>query len=71
MEDNHPLEELAFTEKNLKVIRLLLDGKSNKQTALHLAVSTRAVEQHLTHIYEKLEVSSRSEAIIKIFHLFE
>ena len=60
-----------FTEKDLQVIHLLLEGKSNKQIALQLGVSTRAVEQHLTHVYEKLDVCSRAEAIIKLIHLYE
>ena len=60
-----------FTEKELEVIQPLLDGKSNQQIALQLGVSTRAVEHHLTHIYEKLGVCSRTEAIIKLIHLFE
>jgi two-component system competent response regulator ComA len=60
-----------FTEKELEVIEPLLDGKSNSQIALLLGISTRAVEHHLTRIYEKIKVSSRAEAIIKLLHLFE
>jgi len=72
MGNDSPTEDSQlFTNKDLEVIRLLLQGKSNKQIALQLGVSTRAVEQHLTHIYEKLEVCSRAEAIIKLIHLFE
>jgi len=70
MEDDLP-ENRKFTEKDLQVIQLLLEAKSNKQIALELGVSTRAVEQHLTHIYEKLGVCSRTEAVIKLVHLFE
>lgn len=64
-------QQRPFTEKELQVIRMLLDGKSNNQIALQLGVSARAVEHHLTHIYENLEVSSRAEAIVKLIHLFE
>ncbi|GAB4447925.1 MAG: hypothetical protein OHK0041_07960 [Anaerolineales bacterium] len=64
-------QQRPFTEKELQVIQMLLDGKSNNQIALEIGVSTRAVEHHLTHIYEKLEVSSRAEAIVKLVHLFE
>lgn len=64
-------QQRPFTEKELQVIRMLLDGKSNSQIALEIGVSARAVEHHLTHIYEKLEVSSRAEAIVKLVHLFE
>ena len=66
-----PPEKIEFTEKELQVIPLLLEGKSNSQVALQLGVSTRAVEHHLTHIYEKLGVCSRTEAVIKLVHLFE
>lgn len=61
----------SFTEKELRVIQMLLEGQSNSEIALQLGVSTRAVEHHLTHIYERLEVSSRAEAIVKLLHLFE
>ncbi|MCK6540125.1 MAG: helix-turn-helix transcriptional regulator [Anaerolineales bacterium] len=60
-----------FTGKELQVIQMLLEGKSNSQIALELGVTTRAVEQRLTHIYGKLEVNSRAEAIIRLIHLFE
>ncbi|HKY55671.1 MAG TPA: helix-turn-helix transcriptional regulator [Anaerolineales bacterium] len=69
--DSLTADPQQFTNKELEVIQPLLDGKSNQQIALQLGVSTRAVEHHLTHIYEKLEVCSRTEAVIKLIHLFE
>jgi DNA-binding NarL/FixJ family response regulator len=72
MENNSPeTDSQPFTDKELEVIQPLLDGKSTQQIALQLGISTRAVEHHLTHIYEKLDVCSRAEAIIKLIHLFE
>lgn len=70
---NNPLTtwQQLFTERELQVISPLLEGKSTKQIALQLGIVTRSVEVHLTHIYEKLDVSSRSEAIVKLIHLFE
>lgn len=64
-------QQRPFTEKELQVIRMLLDGKSNSQIALEIGVSARAVEHHLTSVYEKLGVSSRVEAIIKLIYLFK
>ncbi|GAB4462856.1 MAG: hypothetical protein Kow0070_22410 [Anaerolineales bacterium] len=64
-------QQRPFTEKELQVIQMLLEGQSNSQIALELKITARAVEQHLTHIYEKLGVSSRVEAIIKLIRLFE
>ncbi len=53
-----------FSAKEKGVIELLLQGKSNKQIALALHVTPRTVEYHLTNIYNKLGVNSRSEAIL-------
>ncbi|NPV57112.1 MAG: helix-turn-helix transcriptional regulator [Anaerolineae bacterium] len=55
-----------FSEKEKAVIDLLLQGKSNKQIALDLGVSSRTIEFHLSNIYAKLGVNSRSEAILMI-----
>lgn len=55
-----------FSEKEKSVIELLLQGKSNKQMALILHVTPRTIEYHLTNIYNKLGVNSRSEAILYI-----
>lgn len=64
-------EKIEFTRKNRKIIELLLEGKSNNQIALQLGISTRAVEYHLTCIYEKLGACSRTEAVIKLMRLFQ
>ena len=63
-------QQRQFTDKELEVILLLLEGKSTQEIALQFGVSTRAVEHHLTHIYEKLGVCSRTEAVLKLIYLF-
>jgi DNA-binding CsgD family transcriptional regulator len=55
-----------FSIKEKAVIELLLQGKSNKQIAYILHLTPRTIEYHLTNIYSKLGVSSRSEAVIKL-----
>ena len=57
---------MVFSVREQEVISLLLEGKSNKQIALALGVSVRTAEYHLGNIYAKLQVSSRSEAIIQL-----
>lgn len=54
-----------FSEREKDVLKLLLQGKSNKQIAVELGISNRTVEFHLSNIYAKLAVNSRSEAILK------
>lgn len=55
-----------FSKREEEVVKLLLQGKSNKQIALTLGISDRTVEFHLKNIYMKLQVSSRTEAILKL-----
>ena len=55
-----------FSKREIDVIRLLLQGKGNKQIAVELGISNRTVEFHLSNIYKKLGVNSRSEAILKL-----
>ncbi len=55
-----------FTVREKEVVRLLLQGKSNKQMALLLDISRSTVEFHLRNIYRKLGVGSRTEAILNL-----
>lgn len=56
--------ELSNRER--EVTNLLLEGKSNKQIAAALGITVRTVEFHLKNIYEKLQVSSRVELVLKL-----
>ena len=58
-------ENNQFSERERDVIDSLMQGKSNKQIAQELGISRRTVEFHLSNIYAKLGVISRSEAILK------
>lgn len=49
----------SLTPAERDVVRLLSEGLSNKEIATRLFVSPRTVETHLTHVYTKLELSSR------------
>lgn len=54
------LEELS--ERELQVLRLVAEGKSNSQIAEELFITVNTVRFHLANIYQKLGVSNRTEA---------
>lgn len=51
----------ALTAQELAVARLVSAGMSNRQVAAELFVSIKTVQFHLTHIYSKLNLGSRTE----------
>lgn len=55
-----------FSEREKEVAQLLLQGKSNKQIAFALGISESTVEYHLKNIYKKLDVNSRTEAVLAL-----
>ena len=54
---------VQLTPRELSTLRLMADGKSNKEIANELGISDRTVKTHLGHLFEKLAVTSRTEAI--------
>jgi NarL family two-component system response regulator LiaR len=54
-----------LTERELEVLKLAAKGMSNKEIATELALSVRTVQSHLGHIFTKLGVSSRTEAVLR------
>ena len=55
-----------LSNREWDVLKLLLQGKSNKMIASSLGISNRTVEFHLKNIYSKFQVSSRIELILKL-----
>ncbi|RCS57049.1 response regulator transcription factor [Parvibium lacunae] len=59
-------EPFVFTERQHDIIKMMLRGKSNKEIALELALAEITVKQHLSKIFEKLGVNTRTQAIAKL-----
>jgi NarL family two-component system response regulator LiaR len=54
----------TLTEREMEVLKLAAKGVSNRDIAEHLFVSNRTVQTHLSNIFKKLAVASRTEAIL-------
>jgi two-component system, NarL family, response regulator len=54
---------VQLTPREMAALRLMADGKANKEIASELSISERTVKTHLGHLFEKLGVASRTEAI--------
>jgi len=57
-----PLDEL--TERELEVLKMAAKGMSNREIAQELTISVRTVQTHLTNIFNKMGVGSRTEAVV-------
>lgn len=58
----------TLSNREWEVIKLLLEGKSNKLIASSLHITDRTVEFHLKNVYTKFNVSSRLELGLKLKH---
>ena len=57
----------GVTEREMEVLRLVAAGRSNRDIATALFLSERTVARHLSNIFTKIGVSSRSAATAYAF----
>jgi NarL family two-component system response regulator LiaR len=54
-----------LSDREIEVLKLATRGLSNQDIADELCLSLRTVQAHLGHIFNKLQVSSRTEAVVR------
>jgi DNA-binding CsgD family transcriptional regulator len=59
------LETLGLTAREAEVMSWVAQGKTAREIGMILGTSTRTVQKHMEHIFEKLGVESRTAAILK------
>jgi DNA-binding NarL/FixJ family response regulator len=57
--------DYQLTPHQIRLLKLLADGHNYKTAAVELGVTVDTIAFHLRHIYEKLQVHSKSEAVAK------
>lgn len=60
-----PHASYHLTPQETELLKLMVDGHHYKTAAHEMGISTNTVSFHLKHIYEKLQVHSKSEAVAK------
>jgi DNA-binding CsgD family transcriptional regulator len=55
-----------LTPRQVRILRLVADGQSDRGIARALGISTRTVQAHLQHTYRALDVTSRTEAVARL-----
>lgn len=58
-------KDKVLSKRETEVLRLATQGLNNQEIADKLYLSLRTVQAHLGHIFNKLQVSSRTEAVVK------
>ena len=60
-----PNQSTPLSDRETEVLKLLCEGENYKTIAVSLYISTNTVKAHIKHIYEKLQVNNRAEAVGK------
>ena len=68
-DDGGTVGEGGLTRKELEVLTRLAEGRSNKEIADALYVAPATIKTHLAHIYTKLGVAGRQEAVARAVEL--
>lgn len=58
------IDTTRLTNRELEVLRLIAEGKNNKQISTDLSIAESTVRFHISHILNKLEASDRTQAVI-------
>ncbi len=59
-----PAAAWRLSSRELEILRLIAQGRHNKEIARRLGISLRTVETHLNNVFSKMGVSSRTEAVL-------
>jgi DNA-binding CsgD family transcriptional regulator len=63
-------EALQLSRRESEITRLLLDDQTEWSIAAQLSISRHTVHTHLERLYRKLEVTSRSQVIMRVFQTY-
>ena len=56
-----------LTDREHEVLKLIADGLTNREISCNLGISESTVENHIHHIYGKLRITNRAQAVAYAF----
>ena len=59
----------GFTERQMQILNLLLDGLDSDTTAQRLKIRYNTVKAHFGHIYKRAGVQNKAELIMQLFNV--
>ena len=62
-------EKYGVSAREIEVFELIVQGLSNKDISEKLYISEHTVKNHITHIFQKLEIADRMQAMSKLYQL--
>jgi DNA-binding NarL/FixJ family response regulator len=62
-EENETVKDSGLSDREMEILKEMVSGKNYKAIGEKLYISPLTVRKHAAHIYEKLHVSNRTQAI--------
>jgi len=59
----------GLTAREQQILDLIADGLTNKEISCNLSISESTVENHIHHVFVKLRISNRAQAVAHAFRL--
>ncbi len=60
---------ILLTDREQQILQLIAQGCTNRQIARQLLISESTTENHIHHIYIKLRISNRAQAVAYVFRM--
>ena len=60
---------IILTDREQQILKLIAQGRTNREIARQLSISESTAENHIHHIYTKLRISNRAQAVAHAFQM--
>ncbi|GGN10564.1 DNA-binding NarL/FixJ family response regulator [Actinoplanes campanulatus] len=62
-----PIDIDSLSHREVQILTLVAEGKTNKQIGAHLYLSAATIHSHLKNVFRKLDANDRAHAVAKAF----